>query len=50
MLNGLDVSLVYPNKDSELEMGQSVRFIVRVTDTRGDAVSNANVILAIQDN
>ncbi|HEX9075147.1 MAG TPA: hypothetical protein VF932_05180 [Anaerolineae bacterium] len=45
----LDVNLVYPSKDSELEMGQSVRFIVRVVDARGNGVSDANVILAIQD-
>lgn len=45
----LDVKLLYPDKDSELEMGQSVRFIVRVTDARGNGVSNANVVLDIRD-
>jgi hypothetical protein len=45
----LNVNPVYPDKDSELEMGQSIRFIVRVADARGNGVSDANVTLTIQD-
>ena len=45
----LTVDLLYPKQDSEMEMGQPVKFIVRVTNTKGNIVSNAQVTLTVHD-
>jgi len=45
----LAVDVLYPKQDSELEMGQSVKFIVRVTNATGDIVSNAQVTVTLHD-
>jgi len=45
----LAVGALYPKQDSELEMGQSVKFIARVTNAKGDIVSNAQVTIKVND-
>jgi hypothetical protein len=43
------VDVLYPRPDSVLEMGQSVKFTVRVRNTKGDIVSRAQVTITIHD-
>ena len=45
----LAIDLLYPGADSQAEMGQSVKFIVRVTDASGQAVPDAQVTLTLHD-
>ena len=45
----LAVSLLYPNADTEVEMGQAVKIIIQVTDAQGDAVGDAQVTIEMQD-
>ncbi len=45
----LSVSLLYPSADTEAEMGQSVKFIVRVTDAKGQLIPDAQVTLTLHD-
>lgn len=45
----LTVSLLYPKADTAAEMGQSVKFIVRVNDTPGQAVNDAQVAITLRD-
>ena len=37
----LDVTVLYPGQDSEMEMGESTRLTVQVTDARGGAGRDA---------
>lgn len=48
-LAALMVSLLYPRTDSEVEMGQAIKFIVRVTDSHGQPVRDGQVVIALQD-
>jgi hypothetical protein len=45
----LGVTLVYPIEDSDLEMGQPVKFTIRVVDAQGDALDNAQVVITVRD-
>jgi hypothetical protein len=45
----LTISLLYPKADTEAEMGQSAKFIVRVTDAKGQTVPDAQVTLTLHD-
>ena len=45
----LTVSLLYPTETTEIEMGQSIKSIVRVLDERGNPVGDAQVTLEIKD-
>ena len=45
----LDVSVLHPGQDSELEMGESTRLTVQVTDAQGSAVSDAQVAITLRD-
>jgi hypothetical protein len=45
----LTVSLLYPLADTQVEMGQSVKFIVQVTDVQGSPVPDGQVTIAVQD-
>jgi hypothetical protein len=45
----LIVSLLYPKTDTQVEMGQSVKFIVRVTDGLDQPVQDGQVTIALQD-
>jgi len=45
----LTISLLYPKADTETEMGQSVKFIVRVTNADGQTVPDAQVTLTLHD-
>jgi hypothetical protein len=45
----LTVDILYPTASTEAEMGQSVKFIVRVTDANGQSVSDAQVTLTLHD-
>ena len=45
----LTISLRYPKADTEAEMGQSAKFIVRVTDAQGQALPDAQVMLTLHD-
>jgi len=48
-LDSLTVSLLYPKSDSEVEMGGTVKFIVRVMDGQGQPVPDGQVLIALQD-
>ena len=39
----VDVVVLYPNEDSELEMGQIIKLSIQVTDAQGSPVSDARV-------
>lgn len=43
------VSLLYPKADTQVKMGQSVKFIVQVTDGMGNPVGDAQVTIAVHD-
>lgn len=45
----LTVEILYPIKTTEVEMGQSLKGIVRVSDSAGKAVENAQVSLSFID-
>ena len=45
----LTITLLYPSSSTQVEMGQTLKGIVRVTDTDGKPVENAHVILTISD-
>jgi predicted secreted protein len=45
----LTISLLYPKADTEAEMGQPVKFIVRVTDAEGQDTDGAQVALELRD-
>ncbi len=45
----LTVALLYPTPNTEVEMGQSVKFIVRVIDAEGQTVPDAQVTLTLHD-
>ena len=48
-LTALTVSLLYPRADTEVEMGASVTFIVRVTDGQGQPVRDGQVAITLHD-
>lgn len=45
----LNVSLLYPNESSAIEMGQTTRAIVRVTDEQNQPVEDADVTVTFKD-
>jgi hypothetical protein len=45
----LNVSLLYPIESSKVEMGQTIKTIVRVTDERGHPVPDAGVTVIFSD-
>ena len=45
----LDLTILYPGEDTEMEMGQSTKLTVQVTDLQGDAVSDAQVTITVRD-
>ena len=45
----LDVTVLHPGQGSEIEMGESTRLTVQVTDARGGAVSDAQVAITVRD-
>lgn len=47
--SGLDVTVLHPGKDTEMEMGASTRLTVQVTDAQGDAVGDAQITLTVHD-
>jgi len=49
LIDQLVVDVLYPKQDSELEMGQSVKITARVSNAKGDIVSNAQVTITIHD-
>jgi hypothetical protein len=49
LARSLTISLLYPKADTEAEMGQPVKFIVRVSDAEGQAVPDAQVTLTLHD-
>ena len=46
---GLVVTLLYPGPQTEVEMGQGLRFIARVADEQGNPVTGARLTIAIRD-
>ena len=48
-IDSLSVSLLYPRADTEVEMGQPVKFIVRVSDAEGQDVEGAQVTITVRD-
>jgi hypothetical protein len=47
--NELNVVVLYPKEDSELEIGQSVRFTVQVSDAQDAPVDRASVMITVHD-
>ena len=45
----LIISLLYPTANTEVDMGKSVKFIVRVTDAEGKVVPDAQVTLTLHE-
>jgi hypothetical protein len=45
----LTINLLYPLSTTEIEMGQSLKGIIRVTDAQGSAVGDAQVTLSLTD-
>lgn len=48
-LPALTVSLLYPLTNTQVEMGQSLTFIVRLTDGQGNPVGDGQVAVAVHD-
>ena len=48
-MEALTVSLLYPKGDSEVEMGQTVKFILRVTDGQGQPARDGQVTISVHD-
>lgn len=48
-LPALTVNLLYPKTNSQVEMGQSVTFIVRLTNGQGNPVKDGEVAIAVRD-
>lgn len=46
---GLTVTLLYPGPQTEIKMGQGLRFIARVADEQGVPVTGAQLTIAIRD-
>jgi hypothetical protein len=46
---GLVVTLLYPHQDTEVEMGQTLRVIARVTDRQGHPVTDAQLTITVKD-
>ena len=46
---GLVVTLLYPHPDTELEMGQALRVIARVTDPQGRPVTDGQLTITVGD-
>jgi hypothetical protein len=45
----LNISLLYPTESSEIEMGQSIKTILRITDEQEHPVQDATVIVTFND-
>lgn len=45
----LDVTVLYPGEDTEMEMGQSTRLTIQVTDAQGNVVSDAQITITVHD-
>jgi hypothetical protein len=45
----LTVDMLYPAQSTEVEMGKSLKSIIRVTDEQGEIVENAQVTLSFSD-
>jgi hypothetical protein len=43
------VSVLYPKQDTEVEMGQPLKFITRVTNFGGSAITDAKGIIGVRD-
>jgi len=44
-----EVTVLYPGQDTEMEMGESTRLTVQVTDAQGGMVSDAQVVITVRD-
>ena len=49
LVGGLDMAVIYPGGDTELEMGQPAKFTFQVTDAQGGPVSDAQVAVTVHD-
>jgi hypothetical protein len=47
--SNLQVTVLYPGQDTEMEIGESTRLTVQVTDAQGDTVSDAQVVITLRD-
>jgi len=45
--SNLDVTVLHPGEYSEIEMGESTRLTIKVTDAQGGAVSDAQVSITV---
>jgi len=45
----LTLRLLYPRQDTEIETGQSLKFIAQVDNAQGSAIDDAQVVLTIRD-
>ena len=45
----LALRLLYPRQDTEIETGQSLKFIAQVDNAQGSAIDDAQVVLTIRD-
>ncbi|MDQ4076373.1 MAG: hypothetical protein M3220_09015 [Chloroflexota bacterium] len=45
----LDVSLIYPTEEMEVEKGQLVRLTAQIRNTQGDSLSDAQVTFTVRD-
>jgi hypothetical protein len=45
----LAVIIYYPKEDSKLETGQSIKFTLQVVDAQGNALNDAQVLIAVRD-
>jgi hypothetical protein len=47
---GLVVTLLYPGQNTEVEMGQALKFIARVTDAQGRPVTDGQLTITVHGN
>src|SRR3989337_599903 len=48
-VEALVINLLYPTPSTQVEMGQTIKSVIKVTDTEGQAVENAEVVLTFSD-
>jgi hypothetical protein len=48
-IENLKISLIYPTEKTEIEMGQTLKGIIRVLDEQDNVVENAQVTLTVSD-
>jgi hypothetical protein len=47
--SNLEVTVLHPGQDTEMEMGESTRLTVQVTDAQGSTVDDARVTMTVRD-